>query len=665
MGTGQDAGDGAGRAGPRPYAAVGTVLADRYRVEAVIGSGGMATVFRARDLARDGASVAVKLLRSEFSGDPEAVERLRREGQVLEALEHPGIVSFEAQGVLPDGRLFLAMELLEGETLGDRLRRVPRMDPADLSPVVRGVAGALAAAHEAGVVHRDLKPDNVFLVDGGDRDPGGGVKLLDFGISKVYGSASLTRTGQIVGTPRYMAPEQLLGEGDLDVRVDVYALGVMLYEALAGTPPYVGSAPADLVVAILNGQPAPLDAARPDLPPELTAVVMRALSRAREARPASATAFAEAWQRAVGPVGPPRGIAAERGPKMRTATLGRMEPPGGPRRPSRDELVPGTFQEMPAAGPDAVAGPARVAPEVGAASPPAAAPPAAVPRPPPSEASGDGWRDSFPPMDAASTTTTTLPLRGPGWGTLAAVGLLLGAGTAAAAVAWLRPWDDGSEVAPASDIIQRTPPVEPTPAGGAGPVLVPDPVDEPTGDDDDDGDHGRAADAPDRSETDGSAARRPRRRSPRRGARSGGGVDPRSTPGRAATPGPGPGRAAPAATGHDEDGDEDKRWVPVPPDPAPAASAPDRPPTVSALLREARAALRAGRPLDCLRLVEQAQSRGAPPISLRLEGDCLLRAGRAADARKTFERFCRLEPDHPSIPELTRQVENLGGSCVR
>ncbi|HJK97480.1 MAG TPA: serine/threonine-protein kinase, partial [Polyangiaceae bacterium LLY-WYZ-14_1] len=344
---------------PAPYAVVGTVLDGRFRVEGVLGSGGMATVFRARDLRRGGETVALKLLRPEFSGEPEAVERLRREAAVLERLRHPAIVGFEAQGLLPDGRLYLAMELLEGETLGDRLRRSRRLDVGELVPVLDGVAGALTAAHEAGVIHRDLKPDNIFLLDALPGDARG-VKLLDFGISKVYGSASLTRTGQIVGTPRYMAPEQLLGEADLDRRVDVYALGVILYECLTGVPPYVGQVPADLVVAVLDGRAAPLTAVRPELPAEVGAVVMRALSRQRDGRQGTARALLQGFLRAAGltPRPPAAQAPAAEGPggrPLRTAALGEMS---GPTEPSEERvsgaaLVPGTFQALPAVAPRA------------------------------------------------------------------------------------------------------------------------------------------------------------------------------------------------------------------------------------------------------------------------------------------------------------------------
>ena len=139
----------------------------------------------------------------------------------------------------------------------------------ELAPIVAGACGGLSAAHDAGIVHRDLKPDNLFLAE---TTQGMQVKLLDFGISKVTGSDKLTHTGEVLGTPRYMAPEQLSAERDLDGRTDVYALGVILYEALAGSPPFVASTPTDLIIAILHGKSAPLRSFRPDLGPDVEAM---------------------------------------------------------------------------------------------------------------------------------------------------------------------------------------------------------------------------------------------------------------------------------------------------------------------------------------------------------------------------------------------------------
>jgi serine/threonine-protein kinase len=252
------------------------------------------------------------------------------------------------------------MELLEGETLGELMRRDGALRVQALLPIVTGTCAGLSAAHARGIVHRDLKPDNVFLAktDGeGDsegeadtrsRSRGGEVqvKLLDFGIAKVVGKERLTQTGAIVGTPRYMAPEQLAAERDLDARTDVYALGVILYEALAGKPPFLSSSPSELVVDILHGKHAPLRSYRPDLPTEVEAVVSRAMARAKEARYASATELAEAFVEAAGtrkPVATP--VSAPRD-GVSTAFMGSV----GARDPAVGEaekkLEPGTFSEL-------------------------------------------------------------------------------------------------------------------------------------------------------------------------------------------------------------------------------------------------------------------------------------------------------------------------------
>ncbi|MFW6051427.1 MAG: serine/threonine-protein kinase, partial [Myxococcota bacterium] len=316
---------------------VGAVLGGRYEVRGRLGAGGMADVLSVRERGT-GRELALKVLRPEVAAQPEAVERLRREASILASIAHPTLVSVEASGTLQDGRVFLAMERLHGETLRDRMRRGP-MAPAELAPILERAAEGLSAAHQRGVLHRDLKPDNLFLCEGGTPDAPQ-VKILDFGVSKVLGQDHLTRTGQIVGTPRYMAPEQLTAERDLDARVDVYALGVIAYEALAGQPPFLASTPADLIVAVLHGVQVPLRSLRVDLPPGLEAVVMRAMHRDRETRMSSVDELARAFaHHARGPSPPARG-------GMRTDALGSMDvpPSAAPREGARPPgLLPGTY----------------------------------------------------------------------------------------------------------------------------------------------------------------------------------------------------------------------------------------------------------------------------------------------------------------------------------
>ncbi len=291
----------------------GTIVAGRYRIESPLGEGGMARVYRAVDLDNHD-SVALKVLKANLAADQQAVERFLREGEILEHLKHPVIVSIRGTGGVGEGSIYIAMELLEGETLGARMVR-GRLDPDELTPVITGVAVGLHAAHEAGVIHRDLKPDNIFLTYprwGGPLQ----VKIMDFGISKLAGSDRITHTGQILGTPRYMAPEQLMADRDLDQRVDVYALGAILYQALSGRPPFAADRPTQLVMAILKGDLIPLSAYRPDLPQDISDVVMRAMALDRNERFGDALQLANAWIDALKPYRPHRTAITEgRGPR--------------------------------------------------------------------------------------------------------------------------------------------------------------------------------------------------------------------------------------------------------------------------------------------------------------------------------------------------------------
>jgi len=383
------------------------VLAGRFRVEAELGEGGMARVYRATDLLT-GKPMALKLLRAGVACEEEAVERLRREGEVLTRLDHPAVVHIETFGVLEDGRLFLAMELLEGETLGARMRRGP-MDAAALCPVVTGAAAGLAAAHAMGVVHRDLKPDNMFLCARGPGEPEQ-VKLLDFGISKVVDYERLTRTGQILGTPRYMAPEQLAADHDLDLRVDLYALGVILYEALAGHLPFIAATPSDFIIAVLHGKVVPLRSYRADVPPELEAIVLRAMARDPQARYGSAYELAEAFV----DIARPRTSSPKLRPGQRTKVVGSFAPgelPDAEPEPVGkvgSGLRPGTFSALPqrpipSAKPAKSAKPSSRAPETRRARPVVAMPVVESATPPATRSSPVPSSPYRPPSAPASS----------------------------------------------------------------------------------------------------------------------------------------------------------------------------------------------------------------------------------------------------------------------
>jgi tetratricopeptide (TPR) repeat protein len=249
----------------------GELIASRYAIDRAAGSGGMGTIYRARDLI-SGEWVALKLLNA-VGVDGSDSERFAREAQILSELRHPGIVSHVAHGKTPHGLRFLAMQWLEGEDLGQRLSRAPLLI-SDALRLIQHVAEALAFAHERGVVHRDIKPTNIFL-------PGGEVsrvKVLDFGIARrLATSRVLTRTGMVVGTPEYMAPEQARGERELSPAADIFSLGCVLYECLTGEPPFVAEHIAAVLVRILFEEPASVAQRRPGLPEAVSELLARML----------------------------------------------------------------------------------------------------------------------------------------------------------------------------------------------------------------------------------------------------------------------------------------------------------------------------------------------------------------------------------------------------
>ncbi|WP_438001040.1 protein kinase [Sorangium sp. So ce185] len=255
---------------------VGDVLEGRFTLDARAGSGGMGEVFRAHD--RDtGQAVAVKVMLARHSGER---ARFEREVRVLSELSHPAIVQFVAHGETPDGEPYLAMEWLEGEDLRARLARGMLGVDESVALAAR-VAAALGTAHARGVVHRDLKPSNLFL-------PAGDValvKVLDFGIAHLGDVTRLTRTGAILGTPGYMAPEQAGGAGALDARADVFALGCVLYECLTGTPAFAGERLMAVLAKICCEEPPRLAALRSGVPRALDALVARMLAKQPDRRP--------------------------------------------------------------------------------------------------------------------------------------------------------------------------------------------------------------------------------------------------------------------------------------------------------------------------------------------------------------------------------------------
>lgn len=267
-----------------PAARIGQVL-DRYKLEGVIGAGGFGTVYRARHTVMNRV-VALKLLHGR--PDEEQRQRFVREAQATAAIEHPSIVQVFDFGTTSDGEMFLAMELLEGEELEERRMRAP-LPPHEALQIMCEVLAALDHAHAAGVVHRDLKPANIFLTTQG-------VKLLDFGISLVRddGAERMTRTGLVMGTPLYMAPESFTGVREADERVDVYAVAAMLYELLSGRSVFAADTYEQLVVKVATERATPMAQVAPGAPAALAAVIDRGLASNPAERWLSASAFRDA-----------------------------------------------------------------------------------------------------------------------------------------------------------------------------------------------------------------------------------------------------------------------------------------------------------------------------------------------------------------------------------
>ena len=268
----------------------GQVVLGRYTVERELGRGGMGAVYLARD-SKLSDRVALKTISSVLSNDPdELVERLRLEVQAARKITHPNVIRIHDLG--EDGPLlFISMEYVEGETLHARVKRIGPLPISDARSLLSDISAGVTAAHAAGIIHRDLKPQNVLVAAGGGARV---VKVIDFGLAKTSFASGMTATGLIMGTPEYMAPEQVRGRRS-DARTDVYALGAMGYFMLTGRPPFIGDTPIAVGFAQVNDTPVPPRELRAEVPQKLEAVVLRALAK----EPLSRYRDAAEWREAL------------------------------------------------------------------------------------------------------------------------------------------------------------------------------------------------------------------------------------------------------------------------------------------------------------------------------------------------------------------------------
>jgi serine/threonine protein kinase len=282
--------------------------AGEHEILDVIGQGAFGTVYRAVHpvLHRE---VAIKVLGSAHSADPGVAQRFVEEARVIHRIRHPNIVDLLGFGELSTGQMYYAMELLAGKTLAGHLTERGAFEPGVALHVLRQIADALDAAHGNGVLHRDLKPDNVFVV--GELGPGCRVKLLDFGIAKLLGDDSVlrTRSGMLMGTPAYMSPEQCGGE-KVDAKSDIYALGVIAHELFTGARPYPGQTVRELLSQHMFETPIRASSVKPSLPARLDGVLLALLDKQPPRRPASATAAVQALGDALSGSGSIRGLSS-------------------------------------------------------------------------------------------------------------------------------------------------------------------------------------------------------------------------------------------------------------------------------------------------------------------------------------------------------------------
>jgi CheY-like chemotaxis protein len=331
----------------------GAVLAGKFKLEAKIGAGAFGAVYKAKhlDLAKD---VAIKVLQSNMMPTEEALGRFKREGVSACRIQHPNAVSILDFGVTDDGVAYLAMELLQGRSLADEIKKNGVMTPQRCAQILAPLCDVLGDAHAAGIIHRDIKPGNVFLHQG---RTGEVVKVLDFGIAKLLddGTSELTVEGTLVGTPAYMAPERLSG-GDYDGKSDVYSLGIMLYEMLCGQPPFKSGDLMAVAMMQMTQEPKPLRLHNPNVPPAVEAAVMAILVKDPAKRPNSAEVaerFALAARQApAAAAGPRAGAVDTEEPATVVQPTGVVRPSSPPAAPPMRKTAAATVAPPPAAADD-------------------------------------------------------------------------------------------------------------------------------------------------------------------------------------------------------------------------------------------------------------------------------------------------------------------------
>jgi serine/threonine-protein kinase len=313
---------------------VGKTLADRFEILERIGEGGTGVVYKAKQLSVDRV-IAIKVLGAHVSTDPSWVKRFHNEARAASRLDHPNTVRLIDFGQTKEGLLFIAMEYLHGKSLRQEIDRVGRLPPNRVLRIVSQICASLSEAHNQGIIHRDIKPDNVYLAD--MKGAGDYVKVLDFSVAKLDApDAQVTRAGVVFGTPQYMSPEQ--GRGiPLDARSDIYAVGIVAYEMLNGRPPFDAKVPTEVVMMHLRDQPAPLSG----LPPQLVSIVMRALEKDPSRRQQSAEALDAECQACLAELFPRHtpGVGLPLSPPPVYAPPLAAPPPAGPPPPAAPPRV--------------------------------------------------------------------------------------------------------------------------------------------------------------------------------------------------------------------------------------------------------------------------------------------------------------------------------------